>query len=213
MYSSNVLKHSPFFIDAEPFELGSVESLEEILPESDHSEDIGTKIEALERKAYENGFCAGEKAGFEFGRKKAEVLFSGLDGIMNELSDFKQALYGRCEREMVGLCLSIAKKVIQRETAIKEDGVLECLRAALKSVVAGGEISIRVNPKDLSIVSSNRPELMRFCGGVKGMTFEADDAISRGGCVVSTNFGEIDATIDSAIAEIEEKLKDAYSGN
>ena len=91
--------------------------------------------------------------------------------------------------------------------------MLDCLRAALKSVVAGGEISVRVNPKDLEVVNSNRPELVRFCGGARGMSVESDENISKGGCVVSTNFGEIDATIDSALNEIEEKLSDAYSGN
>lgn len=213
MYSSSVHKNSSVFLDAEPFELAYADSLEEILPESERSEDIGSKIEALERKAYENGFHAGEKAGFEFGRKKAEVLFSGLEGVLSELSTFKQSLHARCEREMVELCLAIARKVIQRETSIKEDGVLDCLRAALKSVVAGGEISVRVNPKDLEVVNSNRPELVRLCSGARGMSVESDENISKGGCIVSTNFGEIDATIDSALMEIEEKLTDAYRGN
>lgn len=212
MYSSNVFKNTTVFIEAEPFDLGS-EHLEEIHPEDEHAEDIGTRIEALEREAYEKGFAAGEKAGFEFGRRKAEVLFHGLDGVLNELSSFKASLFARCEREMAELCLAVAKKVIQRETAIKEDGVLDCLRAAMKSVIAGGEITIKVNPKELDVVNSNRAELARFCGGVKGMMVEADATISRGGCLIATNFGEIDATIETALGEIEEKLIDAYSGN
>lgn len=212
MYSSNILKNTMDFIEAEPFDLGSVDSLEKIVPEPASTDDVGTRLEALERKAYENGFRAGEKAGFEFGRKKAEVHFNGLEGILSELASFRESLYARCEREMTELCLTIAKKVIHRETEIKEDGVLSCLRAALKPVVAGGEITIRVNPKDLEVASNNRPELLRL-SSVKGMSFESGEDIARGGCMVSTNFGEIDATIDSAICEIEEKLRDAYSGN
>lgn len=213
MYSSSIFKNTAIFADAEPFELGGIEALEEIVPESEHSESIGSRIEALEREAYEKGFNAGEKAGYEFGRKKAEVLFSGIEGILNELSTFKQSLFSRCEREMVELSLSIAKKVIQRETAIKEDGVLDCLRAALRAVVAGGQIAVRVNPKDLDIVNANRAELARFSGAAKGMSVESDETISRGGCAISTNFGEIDATIETVLQEVEEKLNDAYSGN
>lgn len=213
MYSSSIFKNTAILADAEPFELGGIEALEEIVPESEHSESIGSRIEALEREAYEKGFNAGEKAGYEFGRKKAEVLFSGIEGVLNELSTFKQSLFSRCEREMVELSLSIAKKVIQRETAIKEDGVLDCLRAALRAVVAGGQIAIRVNPKDLDIINANRAELTRFSGAAKGMSVESDETISRGGCAISTNFGEIDATIETALQEVEEKLNDAYSGN
>jgi flagellar assembly protein FliH len=213
MYSSSIFKDNAVLLHAEPFELGGVEALEEIVPEPDHSEDIGSRIEALEREAYEKGFHAGEKAGYEFGRKKAEVIFSGIEGVLNELTDFKGTLFSKCEKEMVELCMAVAKKVIQRETVIKEDGVLECLRAALKAVVAGGQIAIRVNAKDLDVVNANRTELSRFCGGVKGMSVEADEAIARGGCAISTNYGEIDATIETALQEVEEKLKDAYSGN
>lgn len=213
MYSSSIFKNTSMHADAEPFELGGVEALEEIVPEPDHSESIGSKIEALEREAYEKGFNAGEKAGYEFGRKKAEVIFSGIDGVLNELCVFKQSLFSRCEREMVELSLAIARKVIQRETVIKEDGVLECLRAALRAVVAGGQIAVRVNPKDLDMVNANRAELARFSGAAKGMSVESDETISRGGCAISTNFGEIDATIETVLQEVEEKLNDAYSGN
>lgn len=213
MYSSSIFKNTAILADAEPFELGGIDALEEIIPEPDHSGSIGSRIETLEREAYEKGFHAGEKAGYEFGRKKAEVLFSGIEGVLNELSTFKQSLFSKCEREMVELCLAVAKKVIQRETDIKEDGVLECLRAALRAVVAGGQIAVRVNPKDLDIVNANRAELARFSGAAKGMSVESDETISRGGCAISTNFGEIDATIETALQEVEEKLKDAYSGN
>lgn len=212
MYSSNVFKNASVLINAEPFDL-DIEHLEEIHPLSEHPEDIGTRMESLEREAYEKGFRAGEKAGFEFGRQKADVLFSGIEGILNELSQFRPSLFAKCEREMAELCLSIARKVIHRETNIKEDGVLDILRAAMKSVVAGGEISIRVNPKDLEVVNSNRAELSRFCGGVKGVSVEADETVSRGGCIIATNFGEIDATIETALGEIEEKLIDAYSAD
>lgn len=212
MYSSNVFKNAAVLMEAEPFRL-NVDQLEELVPESDHAEDIGTRIEAIEREAYERGFAAGEKAGFEFGRQKAEVLFNGIEGLLNELASFKPSLFAKCEKEMAELCLAVAKKVIHRETAIKEDGVLDCLKAAMRSVVAGGEIAIKVNPKDLDIVNSNRTELARFCGGVKGMSVESDASLTRGGAVITTNFGEIDATIETALMEIEEKLIDAYSGN
>lgn len=212
MFSSSVLKNAAVFIEAEPVNLG-VDDIEEIVPEADQAEDIGTRIEAIEREAYEKGFAAGEKAGFEFGRKKAEVLFGGLEGVLAELDSFKASLFGKCEKELVGLVLAVARKVVHRETAIKDDGVLDCLRAAMKSVVAGGEITIRVNPKDLEVVASGKAELARYCAGVKGLSVEADEAISRGGCLIATNFGEIDATIETALGEIEEKLVDAYGGN
>lgn len=171
--------------------------------------NIGGNIEAIEREAYERGFAAGERAGFEFGKQKAEVLFNGIAGLLEALSTFKETLHKPCEDEMVDLCIAISRKVLQRELELKKEGIVDCVRTALKSVVAGGEITIKVNPKDQDILLSHKGELARYGDGVKGVKVESDESVSRGGCLVDTNFGEIDASIDSVMAEIEEKLKGA----
>lgn len=206
MSSSRLIKNAAVRMSAEPFSLASGHPGYS----PDAPEDIGSSVEALEKQAYERGFSAGEKAGFEFGSKKAEVHFNGLEGLLRDLGSFRESLFRVCETEMVGLCLAIARKAVQREVEIKEDGVLECVRTALKAVVAGGEITIRVNPKEFEVVSQHRPEILRHCAGVKGMSVEPDELVARGGCAISTNYGEIDSTVTSIMHEIEEKLADAY---
>ena len=198
-------QHTPLFIET----LGP----NDIFPVTDEDRrqgKVGSNREAIEREAYENGFTAGEKAGFEFGKQKADVLFSGLAGVMGELESFKHSLYGPCVNEMKELVLTIARKVIHRELEIKEDSVLSCVEMALQSVVAGGNITIRVNPRDLDLMRRHRPEIVRSGEGIKSVTIEADESISKGGCVIETRHGEIDATVESVIAEIEARLKDAH---
>ncbi|HEY4706456.1 MAG TPA: FliH/SctL family protein [Thermodesulfobacteriota bacterium] len=207
MYSSKVFKNTDVRISAEPFCLSNQNEI----PLAEVVEDVGSRGEVIEKEAYQRGFLAGEKAGFELGARKADVHFSGLDGLVRDIASFREDLFRACEKEMTALCLSIARKVVQREVAAKDDGILECLRTALRAVVAGGEITIRVNPKDFEVVNKGRPELLKYCGGVRGMAIEPDELVSRGGALISTNFGEIDATIESIMSEIEEKLADAYS--
>lgn len=173
------------------------------------SEDIGGSLLKMEKEAYELGFKAGEKAGFDFGRQKAEVLFSGLAGLLDEISNLREGIYRRCENEMAELSLAIARKVIQTEIETRKDVVLGCVKTALKVVSAGGEVLVKVNPKDLEVLISNSSELARHGSGIKGLKVEGDEAVSRGGCVIDTHYGEIDSTIESVMSEIEEKLKDA----
>lgn len=210
MSLSKVFKESAVFINHEPFMLGLVEVNDIPEPEILDEENIGGRPEEIERAAYERGFHAGEKAGFEFGRQKAEVLFNGLGTVLHELSSFKDTLFKSCEREMLELSLAVAKKVIQREVEAKEDGVLECVRHAMRAVAGGGEITVKLNPKEIEVVKQHKSELARFHGNVKGLNMEADESIAKGGCVVSSNYGEVDATIGSILQEIEEKLNDAY---
>ncbi|MBI2413263.1 MAG: hypothetical protein HYV24_08650 [Deltaproteobacteria bacterium] len=197
---------------AEPFileDLGLSPSPFETADVTLDDKNVGGNIEAIEREAYERGFAAGEKAGFEFGKQKAEVLFNGIAGLLDSLSSFKETLHKPCEDEMVELCIAISKKVLQRELELKKEGIVDCVRTALKSVVAGGEITIKVNPKDQEILLLHKGELAKYGDGVKGVKIESDESVSKGGCLVDTNFGEIDASIDSVMTEIEEKLKGA----
>ena len=198
-------EHTPLFIET----LGP----DDIFPVTDEERKlgkIGSDRAAIEREAYENGFKAGEKAGFELGRQKADVLFSGLGGIIDELESFKQKIYGPCIDEMKELVLAIARKVIHRELEVKEDSVLSCVELALQSVVGGGNISIRVNPRDLDLMRRHRPEIIRSGEGIKSVSIESDESIAKGGCAIETRHGEIDATIESVIAEIEARLRDAH---
>lgn len=170
---------------------------------------LGGEIVNIERAAYEKGFRAGEKAGFEFGRKKAEVLFQGLDTLVDEISSFKDDFFTHCENDIVDLTFAIAKKVIGREVEANREIVIEGIRNALKLVVASGEVLIRVNPKDLEVIHQYKEDFAKFTTGVKGLMVEGDETVQRGGSVIETNYGEVDSTINGVLAEIEEKLRSA----
>lgn len=168
----------------------------------------GAEVDA-EREAYELGFSTGEKAGFELGRKKAEVLFCGLSGVLEEIGSFRENIFEACEGEMVALSLAIAKKLIRREVEVAHEVVVECVKTALKALVSSGEVLIRINPKDLEVIKQHRAEIERYTDAAKGMNIEADPTVERGGALIETNYGEVDATIGGILGEIEEKLQNA----
>lgn len=193
-------------MNAEPFVLKTLSGPDD-LP---GGRKVGDSAVDLERAAYEKGFRAGEKDGFELGRRKAEVAFNGVAGILDALSSFKAGLYKECEKEVVDLCLAIARKAVQIDVERSGDAVMGSVREALKAVAAAGEIVVKINPKDAATLNQYKPELARYGDGVKGVTIEVDDSISKGGCVIETNYGEVDATIDTIMGDIEERLKNAY---
>ncbi len=177
----------------------------------DEARVVGGEVMNIERDAYEKGFRAGESAGFEFGRKKAETLFQGLAHILDELANLRDRLYRSCEKEIIDLIIAIARKVVHRELETKREIVVDLVREALKASVAGGEIVIRLNPEDLKIMSEYREELASYVDGVKNLTIKEDSTIKRGGCIVETNFGEVDATVDTIMGEIEDRLRSSES--
>ena len=47
---------------------------------------IGGAVDLIEREAYEKGYEAGEKAGFEMGEQKAQVLIDKLETLLADVA-------------------------------------------------------------------------------------------------------------------------------
>jgi len=111
------------------------------------------------------------------------------------------------ETETVRLALAIAKKVIGHET---EHGpvIQHVLKAAMKKVVDPRHLTIRLNPKDIDTVDGFKQELLLADDVGALLRLEADEMIQRGGCMIETKLGDLDARIDQQIKIIEDLLKD-----
>lgn len=159
--------------------------------------------------AYLAGFTEGKKAGEEAGKKEAALRCQGLEGLIAEIRDFKKTLFSECEAEAVKLCMNIAKKVIQRELSMREDSVVYVVKEALKAAVTNGKIRIRLNPGDMSIIKEHGKELKRYTQGFSGVSLDGDEGVTSGGCIIETGSGEVDATIEGLLDEVQGILNDS----
>lgn len=166
--------------------------------------------EDIERKAYELGFASGEKAGFEIGSKKAEAFFSSLAGIIEGLESARRSVIEGAQKDVVALSLAIARKVVRSEISARGDVVLDCVKTALGAINSKGSVVVKVNPRDLELVTVQRRQAQTHGPAGQTVSFEADDSIGKGGCMVFTDFGSVDATTENVMEEIEQRLKDAY---
>ncbi len=97
---------------------------------------------------------------------------------------------------MIEMVVDLAKKVIHFEFSTRDDAVQEMIRLAVQSVLDRESMVIKINPADKGYAESFRPELHHLFSEIKNITFEAHSGVERGGCVVETNFGVVDARMD-----------------
>ncbi len=157
-----------------------------------------------ERDAYEKGFKAGEEAGYAFGEQKAKLFFERMNGILEELSNFSEKMRDKLEPEVVELVFEVARKVVHAEVQTNKDVVVNIAREALKSVGNWKEIIICVNPVDYDYITKNGKDL---AGMSRTVSFESDESIQPGGCIIQEEYGEIDARIDEQLNEIYHEVK------
>jgi flagellar assembly protein FliH len=188
-------------------------------------------IRPLPLKSFEEEALAGEEL-----RKAREVLQAALaererireqarrDGFEKGLAEGREAAV-RAERERLArecaplgellraaarevdrLSVRIAEKIVKAEIAGGRPVAAENLRRAVALAVRRRELRVRVNPDDLALVEGFLPELRRELGDLGRVELEADPALARGGVVVSTPEGSVDAGLQAQLDEIERGL-------
>jgi flagellar assembly protein FliH len=155
----------------------------------------------LEKTAYENGFLQGEKAGMEIAEQKSEAMMRRYADSILELGRARSSLYAQVEREVVKLAVEVAKKIVHREIQVDKDIIQTLVRVALSHVAEKSAVTVHLSPQDYNYLLEQRAELSQSEG--RDISLLADKSIERGGCLIQTECGDIDARIEEKFKEVE----------
>lgn len=159
------------------------------------------RLAALEREAFTKGYAQGERAGLEAGGKRAEAMLRRVAQTIEELGGLRQSLIQETEREMVQLALTLARRVVHREVTLDPELAAALAHVALERLGTTTPATIRLNPEDYTIVAQDGARW-----GTATVTVVPDPSISRGGCLVESAFGSVDATIEQQFDELSRAL-------
>jgi len=184
------------------------DGVKEIL--SDAIDKAKVKATQIREESRKLGYDEGYKEGFQKGENESslefEPFFKTFDQCVRDLTVFRKKMYGKVEREMMEMVVGLTKKIVHHEMSIREDSIKEMIRLAVGFVLDKETMIIKVNPADKGYAESFRPELHLLFDEIRNITFEASPAMERGGCVIETNFGTIDAQIKHLDEEIDKIL-------
>ena len=158
----------------------------------------------IEKEAYEKGFTQGEKDGLELGLKRFEAVLQSFQKILGEVQSYQKEYYRKHEGEMVRFLLTLARRVLRQEFPHAEETVAETLREAIQQVAERKKFQIHLHPKDCEFLKAH-PERLPFPlneENSEGTKLVADPSLLRGGCLIETPFGDIDATLESQLDQI-----------
>lgn len=158
-----------------------------------------TRIPQIEQEAYEKGLAqARAKIGEEIAAAASD-LREQLAHTLTELEPLYALIASRAERDLVKLALGIARKVVQREVTTDSDIVLSLARVALERLHPRAVATVLLHPDDFEYVKAHRQAM----SSNSAVEIVADTAVGRGGCVIQSEHGDIDARIEQQFASIE----------
>ena len=166
-----------------------------------HSEEY-----EIRDSAYRKGYDEGQKSGYNDGQSELNRLIERVHKIVESVMNRREEILRDTEQQIVDLVILMTRKIVKIISENQKGVVLSNVLSALKKVKTRCSVIIRVNIEDLKLTSEHTGEFIKRVEAVQGITVIEDSSVDKGGCVVETDFGAIDARIASQLGELENKI-------
>ncbi|MHB8907979.1 MAG: FliH/SctL family protein [Syntrophales bacterium] len=170
--------------------------------------DVERERERIRQEAYERGMAEGLKKGAAEQKQALAQHESALTGLIQGFTKARKEFLSRMESDVLSLAFAIAEKIINHEIATDKGVICKVLEGALTKMVDQEGMKIRVNPEDYGYLKEITEGPSPGLEAMKNVLLEEDAAIGRGGAIIVSVFGEVDARLDQQMSI----LKDALSG-
>jgi flagellar assembly protein FliH len=157
----------------------------------------------------EAAFREGEAAGRIAAQNQIRPLVERLAHTIEELAALRPRLREQAERDVVRLAVAIARRVVRRELAIDPQAITGLVKAAIEQLAAEERIRVRIHPEDAAAVRSSLAQ----AGRADSVEVTGDAGLERGSVIFETERGNLDASAETQLAEIERGLTDRLRGN
>jgi flagellar assembly protein FliH len=146
----------------------------------------------------------GEAAGGARATAEVQPVIERLARSMDEIAGLRGRLRAEAEADLVQLSLAIARRVLRREIAIDPDALHGLVLGALQKL-QGQEIArVRVHPSHAVAITKCLQQNLN----ADKIEVIADPAREIGAVVFETERGNLDASVESQLQEIERGLAD-----
>lgn len=167
-------------------------------PQPPSTIDHQRELEAAFRQGRED---AQQEAREQFGHA-SDMLAQSLE----EVSRLRGSLLQNSSNDMLRLVMSIVRQILHAETSVNPQIVIDTIERALNMAVRADYYHVRINPADMQLVTDHKPLFLASINGLKNLSFQPDPGISRGGCLLESEIGDVDATIDGQLDLIHRSL-------
>lgn len=169
----------------------------------DASAQLREQCEQRVREARSAGLREGEAAGRSQAAADLHPVIERLTRSIAELGGLRARLRKEAEGDVIKLSLAIARRVLRRELAVDPDALHGLVVAAFEKLQGQESCRVRVHPSQAAAIQG-------CLAKVSGASIEVipDPSREPGGVIFETRRGNLDASVDTQLQEIERGLTD-----
>jgi len=157
-------------------------------------------------EAHDRGFADGLREGTVRSEQRVRVALETLGRVGEYLHTAQSAFVRDRARDLHGLALAVARKIIQREVTADPAVLRELVDRALELIPLEPHLEVRLHPDDLSVLQGG-PSAPEADGKGTAIKWLGDPTIERGGFVVESPLRIVDGRTDVALRGLSERLE------
>lgn len=199
-----------------------VQKIETHLSEEDIEKRVLSRLKEVQesafQEAYQLGLDEGRKEAFQQAALDIESRLKKMDTLLTAITNLKMELIQQNESHLVQLAFHMASRIAHAEVKADPAVITQVIKDALQMAQIEEEVIVHVSPLQIEFLETLKAEGKREFEFLKKVKMEPSDSVSEGGCVIQTNYGEIDARFEervnklwAAISESLYRVKDKVS--
>jgi flagellar assembly protein FliH len=155
--------------------------------------------ESAYQQAYSLGLEEGKKDAFESISAEISVQLKELEEAVKAIGNMKIELLKQNEAHLIKLTIHMATRLAKKEIEVDPACLVEIMRSSLESAQVDEDVSIHVSPFQLEFLEKIKLETGREYEFIKKIKFIPNETIHKGGCIIETNYGTIDARFEERV--------------
>ncbi|HTV41961.1 MAG TPA: FliH/SctL family protein [Candidatus Sulfotelmatobacter sp.] len=155
-------------------------------------------VRECEKAAYDQGCREGEKRSAEQLLQQSNEMAELQNGIVHSMKEMLPKMAHEVESALIQLALESAKKIVGG-MPINAKTVEKVVREALEQVQDTAEISVQLHPEDIALLRKHKSPLLKDSPETGPLRFVPSAEVTRGGCIVQTRFGLVDASRETKL--------------
>lgn len=165
-------------------------------------DDLESALQSREKLGFEKGFADGLNKGRQESNKQLQPVLERMSRAAADAAMLRPRLRMESEAELIRLCAAIAHRVLKRELHMDPLALEGIVQAALARAGSGEVFRVRAHPAHAGEI---RAQLSRL-GVPESVRVDAVASLDEGDVIIETSAGQIDASVNTQIAEVERGL-------
>lgn len=171
-------------------------------------EDAKSQIGVMQMKGYEEAKSQGYQEGERLGRQEADAQINEYLAKKKQLEDEYEKKIEELEPEFIETLTGIYEHIFKVDLARYRDLVANLLVNAMQNIENTRNFLVHVSKEDYEGVMTSKDRIRAEAGGSSvSVEFVEDATLSRSQCLIETENGIYDCSLDTQLSELSRKLK------